>query len=393
MKTIKSVITLFLVLALSFQLQAQWVGKKEVKVKRNASNTQQVQIGSWQDSQDKSFEWRGPHIVGDNKYSPVITVNPQDEREEYFVRRVSKCGVEEDKVVVIVTDEVTIVSVTPKVECYALGDTILKDDFDIVTDPPGEDDKVVMLADKAMVNPQQVPFYISNDGHESSKSALVDVYPIDTDMPTDGISVDFVDIKNKIEKAKTLVENAAKITDVVAEYAPAGCVPSVDLSKFKISSPGVFNTCCNGNEKIGFKLKDWELGVALNYDCTFPIPLISYPPIAEVSVIFGFQAGVDVGPATVIFRGWNCISGHVPIELFASAYGGVEVSVANPGFLSASLKLEAGARTRIIWEIGDDIHWESTTLYMKIVGEMKVFGVTDITPVEWELGKITLFND
>lgn len=141
MKTIKSVITLFLVLTLSFQLQAQWVGEKEVRVRREENNSQSVQIGSLQDSQDKSYYWRGPHIDGDS-LSPVITVRPQEEREEYIVRRVSKCGVEEDMVVVILTDDVTLVDVDKKVECYAWGDSILKEHFDITTDPENQIDRI-----------------------------------------------------------------------------------------------------------------------------------------------------------------------------------------------------------------------------------------------------------
>lgn len=397
MKTIKSVITLFLVLTLSFQLQAQWVGEKEVRVRREANNSQSVRIGSLQDSQDKSFYWRGPHIDGDS-LSPVITVNPQEEREEYIVRRVSKCGVEEDMVVVILTDDVTLVDVNAKVDCYAWGDTILKEHFDIITDPEDQIDRVVMLADKAMVEPEQVvPFYVRNsDGQESSKILSVPVYPIDTELPPSSFPDWIKPTIEKVKKVAEIIDKAKSITDTLAEYAPAGCAPSVDVDGiYSVLSnpPALFETCCKGEVKTGFKLSNWELEGALNYDCSFPIPLLSYPPIAQVSVIFGFRVGGKVGPATVIFRGWDCISGNVPIELFASVYGGVEVSIANPGFLSASLTLGAEIRTRLMWNIGEDIHLTGVDLNMDINGTMKVLGVSDLKPVNYHVGTITLFND
>ena len=397
MKKIKSVITLFLVLTLSFQLQAQWVGEKEVRVRREADNSQRVRIGSLQDSQDKSYEWRGPHIDGDS-LSPVITVNPQDEREEYIVRRVSKCGVEEDMVVVILTDDVTLVDVNAKVECYAWGDTILKEDFDIITDPEDQIDRVVMLADKAMVEPEQVvPFYVRNsDGQESSKILRVPVYPIDTETQPSAWLQELADLIEKVQKIADIIEAAKSITDTLAEYATAGCAPSFDVSGIRsvlTNPPALFETCCKGEKRTGCKLSNWELEGALNYDCSFPIPVISYPPIAEVDVIFGFRVGGKVGPATVIFRGWSCISGRVPIDLYASVYGGVRVSIANPGFLSASLTLGAEARAHLIWDIGEDIHLSGMNLSMDIEGTMKVLGVSDVTHVTYNVGKMTLFND
>ena len=277
-----------------------------------------------------------------------------------------------------------------------------QEDFDIITDPEDQLDRVVMLADKAMVEPEQVvPFYVRNsDGQESSKILSVPVYPIDTDEEPDAGYVDqaneLFSLLKKVKKVADIIKAAKSITDTLAEYATAGCVPGVDVDGIEsvLTNPPVqFTTCCNGKIRDGYKITNWELEGALNYDCSFPIPVISYPPIAEVDVIFGFRVGGKVGPATVIFRGWSCISGRVPIDLYASVYGGVRVSIANPGFLSASLTLGAEARAHLIWNIGEDIQFTGMGLSMDIEGTMKVLGVSGVTPVTYNVGTITLVND
>jgi len=410
MNTIKSIITVFFALMLFCSAQAQqnngsnhWWGKDTVKVEKFADNSQVVEIGSMEDSQDKSYEWSGPNIVGDPK-KPVVTVNPREMENEYNVRRVSKCGVEEARVLVTLIDSITIVNVTPLYQCYTEGEPIKPEDFIIETSPEGYGNKATVWPDVAHEG-QPVVLTIRYNGHTSDYT--VDNLKVFNDNSSSDVSVDtdpneLTQIKDKIQKARDLLEQAQEVSGLIESISPdagPGCKPSFTgfgssdgvESGFSMLAPKFFRACCNHDSVTAFQVFSPTMTFSANIDCQFPIPNLSFPYVGGVYVIFGAGMGVTAGPISVVFRG-KCSDMFIEFKLFASAYGGVRVLVINDKFFKADLKLQGEANTSVLWKVGDELRWGGVNFSVGIGGEITLFSLATEKFGPFNIIETTLFK-
>lgn len=369
MKKIKSVIILAFALLLYCQAQAQsqktdnWWGQDTVVVCKEDNNSQTVVIGLDKDSKDKSYQWTGPNIQGPAN-GPTVTVNPQEPETEYIVRRVSKCGVEEARVLVIVTDEIEIVSI--KDRCFMLGEPVTTKSFQIVTRPEGHGDEVEVYPNEANVlGRQPFLFRLEHNDHVSTKFAYMDVYTLDDHdtVKPKTYPVTFTQIINFFKKAKGILFKAKKVEEVVKTVAPPNlspCRPDMGGTlDIPLKLPKFYKkACCNGDTvPSGDALKFYLPGLTAYYgiDCEFPVPNVSIPHIGGIYVVLGFNASMSLGPTTIIALSKECIDGSMPINLNASIYGGAKVQFADPDFLRAELRLEGAAAAELIWNIGKNL--------------------------------------
>ena len=414
MNTIKSVITVFFALMLFCSARAQqnngtnhWWGKDTVQVEKFADNSQVVEIGSMEDSQDKSYEWTGPNIVDLNTKKPTVKVNPREMENEYFVRRVSKCGEEKARVLVTLIDSISIVNVTPLYQCYTEGEPIKAEDFIIETSPEGYGNKATVWPDVAHEG-QPVVLTIRYNGHTSdytidSLKVYKDNSSSDASVAVDPNEISQLNqIKDKIQKARDLLEQAQEVSGLIESISPGagpGCKPTITgvsssegvESGFEMPAPKFFRSCCDHDSVTAFQLFSPTMTFSANIDCQFPIPNLSFPYVGGVYVIFGAGMGVTAGPISVVFRG-KCTDMFIEFKLFASAYGGVRVLVINDKFFKADLKLQGEANTSLLWKVGDELRWGGVNLSVGIVGEITLFSLATEKFGPFNIIETTLFK-
>ena len=414
MNTINSVITVFFALMLFCSARAQqnngtnhWWGKDTVQVEKFADNSQVVEIGSMEDSQDKSYEWTGPNIVDLNTKKPTVKVNPREMENEYFVRRVSKCGEEKARVLVTLIDSISIVNVTPLYQCYTEGEPIKAEDFIIETSPEGYGNKATVWPDVAHEG-QPVVLTIRYNGHTSDYT--VDNLKVFNDNSSSDASVavdpnkisQLNQIKDKIQEARKLLEQAREVSGLIKKLSPdagGGCEPTITgvsssegvESGFEMPAPKFFRSCCDHDSVTAFQLFSPTMTFSANIDCQFPIPNLSFPYVGGVYVIFGAGMGVTAGPISVVFRG-KCTDMFIEFKLFASAYGGVRVLVINDKFFKADLKLQGEANTSLLWKVGDELRWGGVNLSVGIVGEITLFSLATEKFGPFNIIETTLFK-
>lgn len=395
MKPFKLLITAVFTLLLGLTAQAQWAGEDKA-VLRLQNNSQTTTIGQPASSSDMCYEWSGPDIVGERN-KPVITVNPRSETCVYTVRRTGKCGVEEDQVIVTLTDTIGIVSVTPT-KCYNDGDSITKEDFKIVTSPEGFENLVSFGPTTAhhnvgsVVGTQDVTFYLLYNNHRSTKT--IEVTVINDNLTSSGeISVDFKDFKKKLQQAKKMLDAAkffkSKFLDPVAKNA-LPCEPDFDYGLEFSSLPQFTYYCCEGKKVDAFNLFGPTLSGSVSLGCQFPIPGVSIPYIGGFYATIDLSAGISVGPLALRFRG-DCGQAEIPVELSAEIAGGIRASVVSKDFLSASLAIAAGGKTGMEWVIGKEINWKGVELYLAIKGEVTAISLLK-AKVNIPIGSWTFFK-
>ncbi len=395
MKPVKLLITAAFLLLTGLTAQAQWAGEDKA-VLALPDSSQVVTIGKMPTNNEYCYEWSGPNILG-NPNQPVITVNPRYEICEYTARRIGKCGVEEDKVYVTLTDTIGIVSVTPT-KCYNDGDLIEKEDFKIVTSPEGFEDIVLFAPNIAhhnvggVVGSQEVEFYLVHNNHRASKTIEVTVI---NDNLTSSIelSVEFKKFKKGLEAAKNMLDEAKDFKEHFIDplsKTVSPCEPDIDHDFEFNTLPQFTYYCCNGKQVTAFNLVGPVLSGTASLKCAFPIPSISIPYIGGVSATLDLTATISVGPLNLRFRG-DCGQADIPLELSAEVAGGVMASLVSKDFLSASLKIAAGGKTGIEWVIPNDINWKGVEVYLAVKGEVSAIGLLG-AKVNIPIGSWTFFK-
>lgn len=410
MKSFRTVIATALALLLCLTTQAQWAGQDKT-VQRKSDNSQQVTIGE-PGSSSACYQWTGPNIIGDPNKA-VITVNPQDERNEYRVRRIDKCGVEEDMVVVTVKDSIAIVSITPNRECYSNGDTVLLEHFTIVTDPPGYESLVKFLPDKAYISSdvnedeQTFYFWLNHNGHESRKNVTVEVYNENEEVDTttikwstikpyfDAVKKVYNFFKNKTDTVKQTVKKVNALKDMIEKIKPKG-LPMPDFYfdlDADLAMPTFVTTCCNGEEKWGFNLSGPALYVNAGLSFDFPIPGLSIGGAGGLFVSLKFDGKVVIGPCDIRYRGFSgCSRATIPIEVEACLSGGVKASILD-GIVEAELHVQGCGDAKMLWKVGEDFKVNGVTFTAFIGGSVTAGWGAVEKHVTHKLGTITLMQE
>ena len=404
MKTIKSLITLAFVLLLCLTAKAQWAGEDKEVLRDPYNNSQVVSIGVQDGSSDACYEWTGPHITSD-PHKPVVVVNPQDEEETYTCTRISSCGVEEDQVKVKVLDTISIVSVTPLKNCYNDGDDVHLSDFEIVTSPAGWGFMVEVSPTHLNNNwglgdvdeTMELTFTLDYNGHQSVKHATVNVFNDNLAVST-GQSYNFKIFVKSLKAIENIVKKAQGLTDKLnklAHLAPGAEPPCEPGFNIFLDIPNTdeqdIHSCCNGEEVDGFKVVSNSVSAELFVDCFIPTQL-SLPWLGGVRIHVGGSIGASVGPLEFKYLGNECNTTTVPVGLYATVSGGVQILLLRDDVLNAQLDLVGKAQTGFNWVVGQKLEWHPLDLTLTVVGQA-IFMNMFHEKVNYPLFSYQLFNE
>lgn len=342
MRYTRNIIVAALLLSVWLPARAQFAGPDKKVLKTNDNNLT-VTIGQAGSGSGECYEWSGPHITSDI-HQAVITVKPKEREEIYIVKKTDCNGVEYDQVVVTLQDTVSIVSVTAK-KCVNDGDTITSDIFEIVTDPPGYASMatftpMVAMHDPGSNNPesqQLVSCRIEYNGHTAIKTAYVHVIKENTETSDFTVSVEFKNLNDKIEEFEKCLKKAKAAMDgllVSLSKNPVGPKPDCDIDWERNYGIPTFSCYCCQGEKVN--TTRWpSFGVSGNFHCELeiPIPQLTIPCVAGVSVVFNIAAIASVGPVNLILRG-QCSDIEIPIQAGIEISGGARAWALHKDFLS-----------------------------------------------------------
>ena len=357
------------------------------------------------------YEWSGPGIES-GWNTPTITATPVDSVNIYTVRRISQCGVDEAQITVRLTDTISIVNVYPK-KCFNNGDTMRREDFIIVTNPPGHEDWVFLmpiiarnntqgpgnpdddLVNTGVIGKQTVTFRLDWNGHTSIKSTEVDVVNDNLTASTT-ISPDFLQFEENLKKAEEMFDKGMEVLDKGVEALSGGLkMCGFDKgSSIAIVAPQWTFYCCDGEIVSAFNfLLPGTVSASASFECAIPIPGYSFPYFGGLHVILSITGSVSTGPYNIHFRG-KCTSVDVPLEFAVEFAGGVRAQFLHKDFLSASLKVAGSGKTGIEFALGNGssgINFKGVEVTASIVGELKAYSLFGIG-VNYPLKTWTLFN-
>lgn len=350
------IIISFLVIILSSNVvMAQWAGEDK-KIAREKDDLQSVSIGVQDPNEGNTcYSWTGPRIFSDPSKS-VITVCPVEETNVYHVTRVSKYGVEEDQVIVKVIDDVLIVSVTPKFDCYGAGDVIELSDFTIITDPEGYENDVRFHPNRATtpagasVGEQTITFVLEKNNHTDTKTAQITVVD-DGAASGGGTTVNYMSMKENIENMQTVskaldrIIEGAKVVEKISpcsfDVSTSATGPSVDCKDF----------CCDNKQFKGLSVSVGTIDFSASYSCRFPF--YGIPGIASADVLLGLSFSLSLAPCTlkIIPDANTCSNASIGVGASFQVSGGVGVSVGGGEVLSADLTIAVAANGNFQWNL------------------------------------------
>jgi len=370
-------------------------------------------LREWDDSQtitlsqpetpNVCYEWTGPDIQS-GWHTPTITAKPVDSVNIYTVRRISQCGVDEAQITVRLTDTIAIVEVTPK-KCFNNGDSIKRDDFVIITNPPGHENWVYPSTTVArhqsqftsdstiIIGRQTVKFELRWNGHTSTNSTEIEVVN-DNLTATASISPELHNLVKTIQKVEELTKKAEKAQKLFIKKISLAdlCEPDIGSLGFSYTLPHTTYYCCNGEV---VKSENWSipsLSISASGDCQFPIPYASIPYVGGFYIVGILSLYANAGPATLHFRG-KCSSGDLPIEFGFDLSGGARFQIVYKEFLSGSARFSVGGKFNFSVAAGNNetgLNWKGFEVPVALVGEIKLFSL--FTPkVNVPLGTFRLF--
>lgn len=368
------IITLLLVVEV-FVVQAQFAGENKV-ILRKEGNSQSTTIGTPDPDAQNCYKWTGPHIVGDPN-QPVITVHPTAEWEEYTVRRITKNGVEEDRVSVYVEDTIEIRYVNPKYKCFAEGEQLHAYDFEIVTYPKGYGNLAEITPNTAQCqqhrNESRMPVQISisHNGHVSRSSCDITVINDGALAPNANVSVDIgklVKLLRDGEKLKAMLAAAQKATDVAKVVPGDPCETESDASWGTEVGVSPKRICCDHVSYRGATISFGGYMATITTKCH--IPGLGIPGAGSVDVVLslGLSAGMGAAEATIYPGAMSCGSLCIPVSMGYSVGGGAGASALG-NLLSADIQLVGSATTSATW-----CPWGSTKLTLTLQGKLELVG-------------------
>jgi hypothetical protein len=403
MKPIKLLITTAFVLLISLTTQAQssdpdenWAGEDKT-VLRLPDSSQTVTIGKPSSGSDVCFEWENDSTIVGDRFKSVITVNPQETVSTYTVHRIDKCGEEIRQIKVTLVDNVRLVSVIPS-KCYNHGDTIKLEDFIITTDPPGFEDlvkvKPIIASRPASfatpIGSQILTFSLNQGTPDSTQNVEVTVIN-DNLTATASVSPDFLNFKETLQKAESLLVEAQKFKAHIIDSLVVGppCSWEDPGVNFDLTLPHNTAYCCNGVIVDAFNIMMPSISASISYECAFPTSWC-IPGIGGLYFTLGFGAGVTVGPFAIRFRG-DCSQASVPIDLSAEISGGARVQALSKDLLSFSAKFVGSGKIGTEYIFGQGFEWEGLVVDLSLQAELKTFGLLSVKAT-YPFGSWTFFK-
>lgn len=388
----KHIATIILFLWAAGGAFAQWAGP-DVHVLREVGNPYQtVTVGSPNSDPEACYVWSGPHIVGDEK-RPVIECWPMlDDADTafYTCKRISRNGVDEDQVRVIMKDSAVIVSVEPLYECYNHGDEISLNQFFIVTQPGGYEDRVTISADRAVNNgingtsaaehSQTLTFTLENHGYTNSTYEC-DIYVVNSALNLTAIpSVDLAKIK-RVEDALNNLDKVKEVQNKIDNMKflkSIACKPSFS---FPFMAPNIQpkRLCCpDHTSNLALQVSFGAATAQMGLSCEFP--LAGIPIIGTVNVVLGAGGFVTVGPFSgVLSFNTECMSACIPMQVGVYFEGGLGVNALGGSIFNATATIRGQGSVAAQWCFASGEQDSGATLAFDVMLILHFEGLSCIT--------------
>lgn len=314
--------------------------------------------------------------------------------------RVSEYGIQRESVTVVVTNDIQLISATPKKNCYKNGTTMKVSDFKFVTSPQlSEDkyeDKIRLLPRTETLNVgnkledmfyyQEVFFEVGNDDNEGNQIWKKDPVPAKV-MATSGFkfNVRFDDdgwwtlfdcglfseeAVEKVKITKSLLELAGRIgklpkymrsqlpefmSNPKAKPGQIAPEPPYTISiKGSLDGIGAYlvDECCNDLKTVRIGITgDGSLGADVSV--VLPIPGLSAPGVGGLSILGGVgfetQVGLDISvPIGCVETGFDTKLSFLTTTNFSLA---VSANIISPSVASINLGVNGEASVKTTWDL------------------------------------------
>ena len=378
---------------------------EEITILKSPNNDQWLTI-SCPEIPNACYLWSKDNVpIG---HTPSIVVYPRPGVNVYHATRTSVSYGREEKTVIVNVVECISLEVTPLVECYPSGATVDKNDFKIMTSPPGYEDFIIITPDHVSNNwwspeeTENITFSIMHD-RACARGKTVTVNVINEDMGgNSGTDIQFVQLIKFIDFIKQRVDgfkrrDIEKIIKMIKSTSPCMTNVNIDLSIPAITN---FKSCCNGKTVQGFSTNWPGFSGTVSFECEWPIPYVAIPKIAGIFAIVGISGGVYVDPLHFKYTYSECYNEvRVPISIKASAWGGARIglsqSVTNTtgaDVLRGEVKIVGSASTNWEWRISEPIDWHPLDLNLSIEADLIFFNFIK-GHYKYTFGSVQLFND
>lgn len=303
--------------------------------------------------------------------------------------RVSQYGYQKECVTVTLTNKFAMYA-TPKQNCWADGDYITIDQFDIETVPPGNDCYVALDENSLkakneagnMYETQEVHF-VSNDANhpmeELGSSARILVIRSNDDL---GVQIPPpTDLKKKLDAynsgigIKEKLRRVEKLTEPLKKFGPIDFSPNV--------TPNVNITngreCCNGAESRYIKIAG-DITASVTFSLSVPHPAFPYLQFF-IAFTGSFAANFPEVKFTYTTGDVGCSEiAEVPYSFTGELEGGVALAAGGRDFLSVSASILGGMNCPGLFHLTyapgnpPEIKFLSATFY----GKVKLQAVTPL---------------
>lgn len=308
------------------------------------------------------FSWRvveGPDgytIMEPKSNRPTLKVTLGG---DYYVEatRVSQYGYQTESVCITVKSDVTLVSATPKKDCWENGDKVEADNFTFVTSPPGYDylvevddrDKLIGRYGNAYGD-EEIRFKIKDPNYDvyTDCDVTAEIFVsmgdlFDLSISNEGLGKlpknipTLIKLKDVIMNAPSKIDRFIGVMDMVREFTPPSAPITPKFSKeFKVNC-GVNMACCEMGDKVvpvGFLHMGGTFDLSVGIDIRQPL----FPPIPGfgVDLVGSISAGVSASGSWQITTPEYSSCNKISIDFKAN--GGVEIgaeaSAVDPDILS-----------------------------------------------------------
>lgn len=289
--------------------------------------------------------------------------------------RISIYGIQHEFVRVRATDEIAIVSVTPKKNCFKRGASVTLNDFDIVTSPPytpvnakvrlkpGCETLPIAYFSVNTTTKNKVFFEVSRHNSAGEEYFIEsDVYATVTQLTGNKIDVGVNGKLSTLLAPFTKKEKDAKLTANIEKFVRAQHILMNSIDKFKGRLPrfilnpppgapkyvvpdidiygglnlSLSSTCCD-NEPTGVVTIGGNVTFKAGLKLNFPIPALSVPGVGGVFVVGAFGIQSSVSPKLDVYIG--CQMPDIEIGLSTEGYlqVGASLALVDPSTLSVNL--------------------------------------------------------
>lgn len=298
-----------------------------------------------------------------NVQQPQFTFNKAVGDYMIEVTRVSSYGYQREYVLLEIKAEVELLLATSKKECWSPGDAVTEADFELVTNPRGYEDRIVVHPDDAVIGDDEwwykdIRFRIHDPegimDQDCDETAQIFIANISRNEIFDKLE-EAKELWNTMKDAKESFEKLKFYCKIIKRAKnKLDCLKGLQRVLNKISPPGA-----PFNDTIGFSIDTLEMDIKmqccndataifLNWnggfnfyagvkDINYPL----WPGIPKLGLMltgyFGAGAGVEVDYSIALPKYYECFEYHIPLNVFLEVGIGLKLMA----FDDDLLKVEA----------------------------------------------------